>query len=158
MADSTPLRGWDRQAVLMALEAAMYADVESARQQFYNLKGSLEGESKSTAGDKHETGRAMVQMEMEQAANRLSRLEGMMRNWSRLRPELGRKDVRPGALVDTSMGCFVIGVAWGGITMPNGEAWRAIGSDAPIALAMSGMEAGSVIDFRGRSVVIHAVA
>ena len=158
MADSASLEGWNRQDVLSALEATMSSDVDSARQQFYNLKGSLEGESKSTAGDKHETGRAMVQLEMEQAANRLSRLEGMMRDWSRLQPELGRKDVRPGALVDTSMGCFVIGVAWGAFNLREGAAWRAIGSDAPIALAMSGMEAGSVIDFRGRSVVIHAVA
>ena len=75
-----------RPLIVAALETSMKEGLEQAQAAFQELQGSLEGESKSTAGDKHETGRAMVQMEMEQAALRLSRVEGMIRQWQSLDP------------------------------------------------------------------------
>ena len=39
------------------------------------LQVSLTSESKSTAGDKHETGRAMIQLEREKLGNQLKQLE-----------------------------------------------------------------------------------
>ena len=128
----------------------MDAGLRRVRGAFEELQGSLEGESKSTAGDKHETGRAMVQMEMEQAAGRLSRVEGMVRQWHALEPARGRQEVRPGAVVTTDQGGFVMGVAWGAFDVPKAEAWRAISADAPLAQAMRAASPGSTVEFRGR--------
>lgn len=139
-----------RQEVIEALEASMDAGLRRVRGAFEELQGSLEGESKSTAGDKHETGRAMVQMEMEQAAGRLSRVEGMIRQWHALEPARGRQEVRPGAVVTTDQGGFVMGVAWGTFDVPKAEAWRAISADAPLAQAMRAASPGSTVEFRGR--------
>jgi transcription elongation GreA/GreB family factor len=139
-----------RQEVIEALEASMDAGLRRVRGAFEELQGSLEGESKSTAGDKHETGRAMVQMEMEQAAGRLSRVEGMIRQWHALEPARGRQEVRPGAVVTTDQGGFVMGVAWGAFDVPKAEAWRAISADAPLAQAMRAASPGSTVEFRGR--------
>ena len=139
-----------RQEVVEALEASMDAGLRRVRGAFEELQGSLEGESKSTAGDKHETGRAMVQMEMEQAAGRLSRVEGMIRQWHALEPARGRQEVRPGAVVTTDQGGFVMGVAWGAFDVPKAEAWRAISADAPLAQAMRAASPGSTVEFRGR--------
>ena len=97
----------NRREVAEALAAAMEFGLARAKTAFEELQTSLEGESKSTAGDKHETGRAMVQMEMEQAAARLSRVEGMMRQWHALEPLRGREQVRPGAIVSTDQGGFI---------------------------------------------------
>lgn len=140
-----------RHQVVAALEASMEAGLLRARAAFEELQGSLEGESKSTAGDKHETGRAMVQMEMEQAAGRLSRVERMMRQWHALDPSLSREQVRPGAVVITDQGGFVIGVAWGVFDGPESADWRAISTDAPLAQAMQASGPGSTIEFRGRT-------
>ena len=126
----------NRREVAEALAAAMEFGLARARTAFEELQTSLEGESKSTAGDKHETGRAMVQMEMEQAAARLSRVEGMMRQWHALEPLRGREQVRPGAIVSTDQGGFILGVAWGKFEGPGDATWRAISSDAPLAQAM----------------------
>ena len=148
---------FDRSDVCAALNLAMNTEVAGAMGHLDGLKGSLEGEAKSTAGDKHETGRAMVQLEMEQAINRLKRLEDMVLIWSRMHPELERSEVRPGALVHTSMGSFVIGVAWG--AFPGGEqgTCRAISSDAPLALALQGRQAGDTVEFRGNRVEVLGV-
>lgn len=139
-----------RGPVMAALSAAMDAELRRASDQFEALRASLEGESRSTAGDKHETGRAMVQLEMEQAVNRLARLEGMARDWERLGPEAPRAVVGPGAGVVTPDGGFVIGLAWGSFEVGPDLDWRAISSDAPLALALKGLRAGDVLDFRGK--------
>ncbi|MDA8695787.1 hypothetical protein N9L83_02440 [Flavobacteriales bacterium] len=139
-----------RQEVVEALEASMDAGLKRVRRAFEELQGSLEGESKSTAGDKHETGRAMVQMEMEQAAGRLSRVEGMIRQWHALEPARGRQEVRPGAVVTTDQGGFVMGVAWGAFDVEKEKTWRAISADAPLARAMQAASPGSSVEFRGR--------
>ena len=140
----------NRREVAEALAAAMEFGLARARTAFEELQTSLEGESKSTAGDKHETGRAMVQMEMEQAAARLSRVEGMMRQWHALEPLLGREQVRPGAIVSTDQGGFILGVAWGKFEGPGDATWRAISSDAPLAQAMQSLGPGDTVEFRGR--------
>ena len=140
----------NRREVAEALAAAMEFGLARARTAFEELQTSLEGESKSTAGDKHETGRAMVQMEMEQAAARLSRIEGMMRQWHALEPLRGREQVRPGAIVSTDQGGFILGVAWGKFEGPGDATWRAISSDAPLAQAMQSLGPGDTVEFRGR--------
>ena len=40
-------------------------------------QNSLQSETKSSAGDKHETGRAMLQLEMEKAGQQLSEVDQM---------------------------------------------------------------------------------
>ena len=74
----------DRSAVVAALEAGLMTAMHEARAAMDELSSSLGKETKSTAGDKHETGRAMVQREMEQAGDRLARCEAMQTVASRL--------------------------------------------------------------------------
>ncbi len=40
-----------------------------------DLRESLDSETKSSAGDKHETGRAMLQLEREKAGSQLAEIE-----------------------------------------------------------------------------------
>lgn len=148
----------NRGEVVAALDAAMQRENQRARDAFEALQRSLEGEAKSTAGDKHETGRAMVQLEMEQAVARMARLESMTRQWHALDPNLGRTSIRPGAVVLTAAGGFVIGVAWGAFSGPSEVVWRGISSDAPLALALMGKEAGSEVTFREKNWQILDVA
>lgn len=140
----------ERKDIIGALEQALEAGVDAARTELETLRGSLEGEAKSTAGDKHETGRAMVQLEMEQAGLRLARMEAMRGQWRGLEPHRSRAVVGPGAVVETDGGLFVIGVALGRFAMSDGAHGTAISSDAPLAMALRGLEPGGGTVFRGR--------
>jgi len=40
-----------------------------------DIQESLDSETKSSAGDKHETGRAMLQIDLEKACNQLSEIQ-----------------------------------------------------------------------------------
>ena len=52
--------------------------VESAQSEVEGFQDSLGAEAKSTAGDKHETGRAMVQQEMERAVSALQQARAFL--------------------------------------------------------------------------------
>ena len=137
-------------AILGALLRQVQEARKEALQRLASLQEALESEAKSTAGDKHETGRAMVQMEMEQAALRCSRVEGMLRQWRHLEPDQERQDIRGGAVVLTDRGGFIIGVPWGIFEGPGASEWRAISADAPLAVAWHGHRPGDTVDFRGQ--------
>ena len=59
--------------VFDALESHLQASVKEGESHLSSLRGSLASEAKSTAGDKHETGRAMIHQEMRQVNDTLQR-------------------------------------------------------------------------------------
>jgi hypothetical protein len=137
--------------VVNALKNALVAAHLRAKSEWDELASSLTKETKSTAGDKHETGRAMVHLEMEQAGQRLARMEAMMSAFQRLELNSERTTIGPGALVLVEGGGFFLGVPFGGFDVPEWGKLQAISSDAPLALAMMGHGAGSEVVFRERS-------
>ena len=147
----------DRSAVVAALEAALMAAMDDARAAMDELSSSLGKETKSTAGDKHETGRAMVQLEMEQAGDRLARCEAMQTVVSRLELDRPRMSVGPGAIVASGDAKLLIGVGLGPFDVPGLGRFQAISTHAPIAEALAGGQAGDCREFRGRSWVIESV-
>ena len=136
--------------VMHALRAALSAAQSSAKSEWDELANSLTKETKSTAGDKHETGRAMVHLEMEQAGQRLARMEGMMSTFQRLDVESERSAIGPGSVVLVEGGGFFLGVPFGGFDVPELGKLQAISADAPLAKAMAGQGEGAQVEFRQR--------
>ena len=147
----------DRKAVVVALRTALTAAMQDARSAMEELSSSLGKETKSTAGDKNETGRAMVQREMEQAGGRLARCEAMQALASRLDLDRVRTSVGPGAIVVSGDAKLLIGVGLGPFEVPGLGRFQAISADAPIARALSGGKAGERREFRGCPWVIESV-
>ena len=58
-----------------------YSNVES---QIKQIQESLTSETKSSAGDKHETGRAMLQLEREKAGHQLAEVEKLKETLSKI--------------------------------------------------------------------------
>ncbi len=146
-----------RNVVVDALGAALQKAEESARRAMDELSSSLSKETKSTAGDKHETGRAMVQREMEQAGERLARCEAMQSAFVRLDLRRVRHEVGPGAILVSGEARLLIGVGLGPFEVPGLGRFQAISVDAPIAQALAGSRLDECRDFRGRRWAIESL-
>lgn len=109
----------------------------SADKQLQDLKEDLLGESKSSAGDKHETGRAMVQLEMEKLADQRKDLQLMLDKWSQIDFSTPDSRVKVGSLVVTSSGIFLLAVALG-TTMFEAENVVVLSSLSPLAQQLMG--------------------
>ena len=66
------------------------------------IQESLTTETKSSAGDKHETGRAMLQLEREKAGNQLAEIQKVKESLSKIDFKKTSKKIGLGSLVYTS--------------------------------------------------------
>lgn len=106
---------------------------------------ALSSETKSSAGDKHETGRAMLQLEMEKASQQLQGVNDM--NAVLVKISLENSDiVRLGSLVITNHINYFLAISAGEVKIEN-QFYFAISSSSPIGRLLLGKKVGDIITF-----------
>lgn len=102
---------------------------------------SMEQEGKSTAGDKHHTARASMQLERERLGKSLEQLERLQFALDRTPVEGGSDRVRLGSLVSTSSGQFYVAIPCEAY-LEDGQIVHCMGPDSPLAGALLGKVVG----------------
>ena len=126
---------------------ALNQHLEVIKSTISDIQNSLQSETKSTAGDKHETGRAMLQLEREKAGNQLAELQKQIGILHKINPEMSYSKVALGSLVKTTVSNYFIGVSVGEITIEN-ETFYAISLSTPIGQLLVSKGVGDDIQFR----------
>ena len=111
---------------------------------------------RSSAGDKHETGRAMAQLEQEKSTKQLQEAFELKKSILKIDPNLHSSFISKGSLVLTDQGNFYISIAAGKIQVDNID-YFAISPLSPIAIAFIGAKANQKINFNGKDYFIEAV-
>jgi hypothetical protein len=106
-------------------------------------------ETKSSAGDKYETGRAMAQQETDRNQAQLNEANKLMFALNHINVSIISKTALPGSLVLTNNGKFYIAISAGTLTL-NGEAYFAISPASPIGLSLNGKKAGDEFSLNGK--------
>jgi hypothetical protein len=76
--------------------------LDSLKSIINDLQQSLQSETKSSAGDKHETGRAMVQLEREKAGQQLAEIQKTQQILAKINPEVKSDTIGLGSVVFTT--------------------------------------------------------
>lgn len=117
---------------------------------------SLTSETKSSAGDKHETGRAMLQLEREKAGNQLSEIQKTIELLSKIDISNSTETVSLGSVVYTSKSNYFIGISAGELKVEN-DKFYAISSNTPIGKLLMSKTVGDTVTFREQSFEIQKV-
>lgn len=112
-----------------------------------NVALSLKEETKSSAGDKHETGRAMLQLERENAGKQLAEIEKLEAILHRISTDISSGPVHLGSVVKTSQANYFISIPVGEIKTEAGV-FYAIGVGSPIGKLLLGKQEGDEVRFR----------
>jgi transcription elongation GreA/GreB family factor len=144
-----------------ALLTECHKIVDSKIHQFQeNIKRSQEAlyeNTKSTAGDKFETGRAMMQADINKAEAQLAKTITL----KKVLQTLGITKVLPtidmGAVVITNKGNFFISVAAGKVKVDD-KTYFTMGGSAPLAQEFMGKQKGDNCSFNGMKYEILDVA
>lgn len=107
-------------------------------------------ETKSSAGDKHETGRAMMQLEQEKNAKQLNETLELKKVLDRINPNQQSQVAALGSLVITNKEKFYISISAGKINIDT-EIYYAVSPTSPIALKLIGLKVNQEINFNGSS-------
>ncbi|MGI4743696.1 MAG: hypothetical protein ACRYG7_51745 [Janthinobacterium lividum] len=146
----------------LAFHAACLAYVQlrldAARAGMAAAQESSNSETKSSAGDKYETGRAMAQQERDRHAAQLHEAQQLLATMQKLNPELASDSVRTGALAATSLGLFYLSIGAGKLITAEGQEFLAVSPGAPVAVALNGKRAGEAVVFNSKAVQVIAVS
>ena len=115
-----------------------------------NREGLI-SDSKSTAGDKHETSRAMAHLEQEKLGVQYSEATKLLEVLKRIDPDTTSPTVRLGSLVETSLGWFYLSVGLGQIVI-DGKTVFCLTPLAPFGQLLLGKKAGDQLDWQGKLV------
>ena len=107
---------------------------------------ALHSETKSSAGDKHETGRAMLQLEMEKAGQQLASIHAMKSVLQKIDIETASKNIRLGSLVVTNKGNYFLAISLGKIVIENKECF-VVSTSSPIGKQLLGKQKGETFTF-----------
>jgi len=115
-----------------------------------SLQQSLGSETKSSAGDKHETGRAMLQLEMEKLGKQHQEAQKMQMLLLRIQPDKQTEVAHLGSLIETATHNYFLSVSLGGLTLEN-KVYYAISPQSPIGKLLLGKRTGEHFTFQGTS-------
>jgi transcription elongation GreA/GreB family factor len=130
--------------------------IRAAQQSMEAAQVAANQETKSSAGDKYETGRAMMQQEQEKATSQLMEALKLKKVLDQLNPAKNYEKVQPGCLVWTDKGNFYIAASIGQLFL-DGQEWMVISPVAPLARQLNGLAAGTELTFNGRIYQLKAV-
>lgn len=114
---------------------------------------SKKNESKSSAGDKYETGREMIQQVLNNLESQLSKYKQMKNELDSIDFSTRLDVVKLGSFIKTNTSYFLIAIAIGKININNIEVY-AISLNSPIGNILKGKKKNDIFEFQNRSIEI----
>lgn len=130
--------------------------LEFNRKALQELKESAGSETKSSAGDKHETGRAMVHLEQEKMAHQLAGNQRIQSVLDKIDPEISNSAISIGSLVITDKLRFFVSVALGKVEVNKTE-YYLVSPTSPLAKQFIGKQKGNTIQFNNQDYAIEEI-
>ena len=121
------------------------------------IVASLDDATKSSAGDKHETTRAMLQIDREQAGERLAEIEKTLEVLYKIDITSPAIHAHLGSLVTTNHGRFFLSISLGALQHEN-ISFFCIGLQTPIGTLLLGKQEGDSFMFRDTTYTISNIA
>jgi transcription elongation GreA/GreB family factor len=113
-------------------------------------------DAKSSAGDKHETGIAMAQLEQEKLTHQINELLKIQASLQKINPLLVHTKVGLGSLVETNNGWYYFSVGLGSIKI-DGISLFALNPQAPIGALLLGKTIGDKVQFNGKTTEVLSI-
>ena len=131
--------------------------LQSVKKNINEIEQSLLSETKSSAGDKHETGRAMLQLEREKAGRQLAEVQKLNEVLARIDASKTSSIIALGSIVYTSKANYFIAVSAGQLNIGD-TLFYAISSNTPIGKLLLSKKEGDKIEFIDESFIIKSIA
>ena len=126
------------------------------QQTLADLKESGSNETKSTAGDKHETALAMLQIEQANTRAQLHDAQEQRSGLIAIKPDIITKKILPGSYVKTNKGNFYISVALGKLII-NGETVMAISPQSPLGAKLMGCCVDDTVTINTHNYLVESI-
>ena len=142
-----------KQQIFRKLQQLTDQRIETARIAIHSVKESRDNETKSSAGDKHETGRAMMQLEMERNNVQLTTALELKNEIDKINIDKECHKVEYGSLVFTNQENYFLSVGLGKIEIKE-DIFYAVSPGSPIGKILKDKKIGNTFTFLEKEIEI----
>jgi transcription elongation GreA/GreB family factor len=142
--------------LLKTCEQEIERTIKSIHEVLKSVEESRNNETKSSVGDKYETGRTMMQMEEEKNKTQLFRAFQVKQELANIDPGRIHNKVEIGSLVETNKGNYYISIGIGKVRLDAGL-YYCVSTGSPIGMKMMGKAIGDEIEFNGVKMLIKGL-
>ena len=131
--------------------------MKTLEQQKKRFQKDLTSETKSSVGDKHETGRAMIQLEREKLGNQIREIELNYQRLNTIRNVKTSNSISLGSIIFTDNANYYVAIAADSCEV-NSEVFYCISSQSPIGKLLIGKKVNESIIFNNiESTIIEII-
>jgi transcription elongation GreA/GreB family factor len=134
------------------LRSILENTLEEARREYLLAKESRDSDTKSSAGDKFETGREMMQREMDKLSALVDNTLNSIAKLDRIADLPASVVITENSLVETDQETYFISIGYGKL-----DTIYAISIESPLGLELKGKRVGDRIEMRGRNITIKSI-
>jgi transcription elongation GreA/GreB family factor len=146
----------ERTNILAALSEHINTKIRESEMYLNGLIDSRNNDTKSSAGDKYETGRSMMQQEIDRAEDQLQQQKIQRNELERLMKLKPGSRCEIGSIISIDDELFLIGPALGKVEIEGGIIFS-ISMGSPLGRLLIGKKEGEAVHFRGKLTVINRV-
>jgi transcription elongation GreA/GreB family factor len=130
--------------------------IASTENAINQAKDASQDDTKSSAGDKYETTREMMQQEISRNEAQLHEAKKLKHALLQIPVNKTARSVENGSIVSTNNGNFFIAISAGQINV-EGKTYFVISSASPIGRLMLGLKKGEKFTFNGKAFEVEGV-
>ena len=134
-------------------KAHLEKKMEILEQQSKSLHKDLNSETKSSAGDKHETGRAMIQLELEKLGNQIHKIELNYQRLNTIKNFKTSTSICLGSIIFTDKANYYVAIAANSCKI-NSKIFHCISIQSPIGRLLIGKKINEIIMFNDTESII----
>jgi hypothetical protein len=146
----------NKDQVLLKVKEILGKKLKDLDQAILNVQNAANEESKSSMGDKYETGRAMAQNDRAMLEHQKKELVKDIFTFENTNFTQETDSIKTGSFVETSMGYFLVCISLGKI-IEDGKTIILISTVSPIGALFMGKKANDSINMNGRDIKILEV-
>ncbi|MDI1233232.1 MAG: hypothetical protein PSX81_02995 [bacterium] len=135
--------------VYQSCSALIDSKIATIQKEYKLYQDSAANETKSSAGDKHDTGKAMMQMEQEKLGVQFKELVNSKKILASINPGISSAKISFGSFVVTDSGIFYISISLGKINIESEDIFI-ISSQSPLAKLMLNLGLKDKFNFNGK--------
>ncbi len=146
----------DKNQVYLACISRVEEMIQTAQDSLDKAEEAAQSETKSSAGDKFETGRAMMHAEMHKAKRHMGEAKVLLMDLKSMKMKSQYSTIEKGCYIITDNAHYFICVGLGKIVTENVSCF-AISPASPIAKALIGKSANEQFLFNGKTITIESL-
>jgi len=146
-----------KEEIHQTLMKQLEEQILQAKQDLSLAKESRDSDTKSSAGDKYETGREMMQREMDKLSASVDIYQQQLMKLKSIDPQRSTDFVTQGSIIETNYETYYMAVGMGKITCAK-QTIYAISPESPLGELLMGKRVADRLDLRGRNIILKKIS